>query len=125
MASRTLTLRCDLAVKNLLCGAIRDYAHAAYPEGGSECAQVARYALLQAADAIDAAVSSGHPEAVVSRRLRAMLQAAVDYHFNREDAASGSASIRQRALLTGLLEGRPLTCAELGEAAASDGGTGS
>jgi len=123
MASRTLTLQCDLAVKNLLCGAIRDYARAAYPEGGSECAQVARYTLLQAADTIDAAISAGHAEAVISRRLRTMLQAAVDYHFNRQDAASGGVSLRQRTLFTGLLAGQSLTRAELDKAVASDGGT--
>jgi hypothetical protein len=30
--------------------AIRAYAHAAYPDGGSECAQVSRSALLDTAD---------------------------------------------------------------------------
>jgi hypothetical protein len=120
MASRTLTLRCDPAVKHLLCGAIREYAHAAYPAGGSECAQVARYTLLQAADAIDAAISAGHVEAVVSRRLRVMLQAAIDYHFDRQDSASGGTSIRQRELLKGLFAGQPVMRAALDAAAAFD-----
>jgi len=121
MVPRYLTLHCDATIKNLLSGAIRDYAHAAYPEGGSECAQVARYALLQAADAIDAANTAHDTEAVISRRLRTTLQAAIDYHFDRQDAASGGASIRQRALFAGLLAGHPLTRAALDEAAAADG----
>jgi hypothetical protein len=121
MVSRFLTLHCDVTIKNLLCGAIRDYAHAAYPEGGSECAQVARYALLQAADAIDPANTAHDAGAVISRRLRTMLRAAIDYHFDRQDAASGGASIRQRALFDELLAGHPLTRAALEEAAAADG----
>ena len=45
MANAKITLQCDIPVRNILCAAIRDYACAACPEGGSECAQVARYTL--------------------------------------------------------------------------------
>jgi hypothetical protein len=120
MASRTQTLHCDVAVRDLLCRAIREYAHAAYPEGGSECAQVARYTLLEAAAAIDAAITAGHGEAVISRRLRTTLQAAINYHFDRQDAASGTGSIRQRALFAGLLAGEPLSRSVLDAAGADD-----
>ena len=122
MAARTLPLHCDPAIKELLCNAIRTYAHAAYPEGGSECAQVARYALLQAAEGIEASITAEHAEAVISRRLRTTLKAAIDYHFDRQDAATGGASLRQRALFTGLLAGEPLTRAALDAAVAYDSG---
>jgi len=122
MASRILTLRCDLAIKDLLCRAIREYAYAAYPEGGSDCAQVARYTLLEAAAAIDAAITTDHGEAAVSRRLRTTLQAAIDYHFDRLDAASGSGSVHQRAVFAGLLKGEPLSRAALDAAIGTDGG---
>jgi hypothetical protein len=122
MASRVLTLRCDVVIKDLLCRAIREYAHAAYPEGGSDCAQVARYTLLEAASAIDTAISADHAEAAVSRRLRTNLQAAIDYYFDRLDAASGTASVHQRAVLAGLLKGESLSRAELEAAVAADGG---
>jgi hypothetical protein len=99
---------------------------AAYPEGGSECAQVARYTLLEAASAIEAAISADHGEAVISRRLRTSLQAALDYHFDRQDAASGTGSVRERALIAGLLAGEPLYRAALEAAVAADrGGRGS
>lgn len=126
MASRLLTLRCDVVVKDLLCRAIREYAVAAYPEGGSECAQVARYTLLEAASAIEAAISADHGEAVISRRLRTSLQAALAYHFDRQDAASGTGSVRERALIAGLLAGEPLYRAAFEAAVAADrGGKGS
>jgi hypothetical protein len=126
MVPRALTLHCDIEVKDLLCRAIREYAHAAYPEGGSECAQVARYTLLEAAAAIDAAITTDHDEAVISRRLRTTVQAAIDYHFDRQDAGSGTGSAHQRALFAGLLAGEPLSRAVLAAAEAADGGgTGS
>ena len=58
MASRKkIKLCCDVTVRDVLCTAIREYAHAAYPEGGSECAQVARYTLLELAADIDAGIT--------------------------------------------------------------------
>ena len=123
MASRILPLHCDVAIKDLLCRAIREYAHAAYPEGGSDCAQVARYTLLEAAAAIDAAITTDHGEAVISRRLRTTLKSAIDYYFDRLDAASGTGSAHQRAVFTGLLTGEPLSRAALDAAMAADGGS--
>jgi len=120
MASRILILRCDVAIKDLLCRAIRDYAHAAYPEGGSDCAQVARYTLLEAASAIDAAITSDHAKAAISRRLRTTLKAAIDYHFDRLDATSGNGSAHQRAVFAGFLAGEPLFRAALDAAIAAD-----
>jgi hypothetical protein len=123
MASRILTFHCDVAIKDLLCRAIREYAHAAYPEGGSDCAQVARYTLLEAASAVDAAITADHAEAVISRRLRTTLRAAIDFHFDRQDAASGTGSVHQRAMFAGLLAGEPLSRAALDIAMAADGGS--
>jgi len=116
-----MTLRCDIAISDLLCRATREYAHAAYPEGGSDCAQVARYTLLEAASAIDTAITTDHGEAVISRRLRTTLKAAIDYHFDRLDAASGTGSVHQRAVFAGLLRGESLSRAALVAAMAADG----
>jgi len=123
MVSRILTLHCDVAIKDLLCRAIREYAHAAYPEGGSDCAQVARYTLLEAASAIDTAISADQDQAVISRRLRTTLKAAIDYHFDCQDAASGTGSVHQRAVFAGLLAGEPLSRAAFDAAMAADGGS--
>jgi hypothetical protein len=120
MAARTLVLYCDNSIREILSRAIREYAHAAYPEGGSECAQVARYTLLNVADEIDAAIESGVATLGISRRLRTNLKAALDYHFDLIDAASGHGSSTQRALFTGLLKGEMVTLADLDAARAAD-----
>lgn len=79
MASKKLSLYFSLALKQDLCAAIRLYAEAAYPPGGSECAQVAHETLLEAAHAIDEQfATSGRAE--VSSRLRGQLNAALDYY---------------------------------------------
>jgi len=120
MASRTLVLHCDNSIREILSRAIREYAHAAYPEGGSECAQVARYTLLNVADDIDAAIESNAGELQVSRRLRTNMKAALDYHFDLIDAASGHGSAAQRELFAGLLKGEAVTVGDLDAARAAD-----
>jgi hypothetical protein len=120
MPSATITLQCDLAVKEILCRAIREYAHAAYPEGGSDCAQVARYTLLELAQQIDAGITTESLRVEISRRPRAMVKAAIEYFFDRRDAASGASSVRQRELMNGMLRGRVVTGEEMAAAVAAD-----
>ena len=120
MASRKISLSCDVTVKNILCAAIREYAYAAYPEGGSECAQVARYTLLELAADIDAGISGDNETVEVSKRPRAMVQAALEYYFNRADEVQGSASRQQRALFDNLLQEQQVTRSDLEAAVAAD-----
>ena len=120
MAARTLVLHCDNSIREILSRATREYAHAAYPEGGSECAQVARYTLLNVADDIDAAIESDAGEVRVSRRIRTNLKAALAYHFDLIDAASGHGSAVQRELFAGLLKGEAVNVADLEAARAAD-----
>lgn len=90
MKRKTVSIPCDHHTAQQLGDAIRAYAQAAYPEGGSECAQVARAALL------DAAESCGAHEAgdlALRRRQLALLRACVRWYFSEEgpgDVESGS-----------------------------------
>jgi hypothetical protein len=120
MASGNIQLQCDIPVRDLLCGAIRDYAHAAYPVGGSDCAQVARYTLLELAARIEQGISPDTGSVQVSRRPRAMVKAALDYYFDRLDQQTGTASLQQRALLESLLKESPVNVADLDRARAID-----
>jgi hypothetical protein len=122
MAAGKLTLACDGAVRDILCRAIRDYAFAAYPEGGSDCAQVARYTLLELAGQIEAGIGSELSTLVISRRPRAMIRAAVQFHYDRIDAqhADGLTSLHRRALFDALLRETPATRASLEAAVFAD-----
>jgi hypothetical protein len=117
---KKIKLCCDVTVRDVLCTAIREYAHAAYPEGGSECAQVARYTLLELAADIDAGITDDNETVEVSKRPRAMVKAALEYYFNRADAAQGLTSSHQRALFDGLLQEQKVTCSDLEAAMAAD-----
>ena len=49
MKRRVVEISCDAATAQALSRALRAYANAAYPPGGSECGQVARSTLLDTA----------------------------------------------------------------------------
>jgi hypothetical protein len=120
MTARKITLHCDIAVRDIACVAIRDYAHAAYSEGGSECAQVARYTLLELAADIDAGITEYSETVEISKRPRVMLKAAFEYYFNRMDEARGVTSTHQRCLFIELLEEKTVTASDLQAAVAED-----
>jgi len=83
-------IACDGATARTLGTAIRAYTQAAYPEGGSDCAQVARAALLDAAENCDA---HDRGDLALRRRQLALLRACVRWYFSAEgpgDVESGS-----------------------------------
>lgn len=120
MPRTRIRLQCDEPVKEILCRAIRAYASAAYPEGGSDCAQVARYTLLELARQIDTGIGPDNGCMEISRRPRAMVRAAIDYHFDCQDAVTGSGSAHQRELLYGLLRGEAVLACDLAAARDAD-----
>ncbi len=120
MASRKIVLRCDVPARDILCAAIREYAHAAYPQGGSECAQLARYTLLQLADEINAGISADKTSVEISKRPKAMIRAAVEYYFNRQDDGCDTTSRHQRELFDSVLNGESVSLVEIEAAVAND-----
>ncbi len=120
MAAGKINLQCDTAVRDILCTAIRDYAHAAYPEGGSECAQVARYTLLDLAREIEDGICEDNGSVLISRRPRAMIKAALEFYFDRLDQAQQDTSLHQRKLMAGLLKEQAVSWVELDAAQAAD-----
>lgn len=120
MASRKILLRCDVPTRDILCSAIREYAFAAYPPGGSECAQLARYTLMELAAEIDAGISADNISVEISKRPKPMIKAALEYYFNRQDDACGTTSLHQRELFVSLLNGEPVSRVGMEAAVAAD-----
>lgn len=85
MKQRLIALPCDAAQAAELAQVVRAYTNAAYPRGGSECAQVAREALLDAADHI-ASHQGGQLE--IRKRLLPQIRAAVRWCLS-QDAPAG------------------------------------
>jgi len=120
MASRRIILQCDIHARDILCTAIREYAQSAYPEGGSECAQVARYTLLELAAEISDGISEEKVSVEISKRPKQIVKAALEYYFDRQDDSCDTASMYQRELFISLLNGEPVTRVELEAAVAAD-----
>lgn len=64
-----------------LIAVLRRYAEAAWPPGGSECAQASRESLLSTADALEAALGKDPGSLAYKRRQRAVFRAALEYHL--------------------------------------------
>ncbi len=90
MKRKTVFVPCDGPTARTLALAIRAYTAAAYPEGGSECAQATRNALLDAAASCDRHDGGDLP---LRRRQLALLRACVRWYFSEEgpgDVAAGA-----------------------------------
>ena len=83
MRSRTFTLKLTQEEAAQLAAALSGYATAAFPPGGSECAQVSRETLLESAREI-AAQGASAAGAHLRRRQRTLLKAAVQWYFSEE-----------------------------------------
>ena len=105
--AKTLRIECPAALQEILCVAIREYAGAAYPPGGSDCGQVAKQALMDAAGKLETDfVASDGVYAELSRRLRAHVKAACKYYVEQHQCHE------IESLLLRLLEGEVISHTE-------------
>lgn len=79
MRQRSVEIQLTPELSAALAEAVTAYAHAAFPDGASECAQVSREALLETARGCRA-----HSGGCLSLRRRqlAQLRAATDWYFS-------------------------------------------
>ncbi len=97
MKQKHVTVSCESEAARHLAEAVRAYAHAAFPPGGSECAQVSREALLDTASHCDM-----HPGGELALRKRQMpqIRAAVRWYFGDEGPGAGNDGEKLTALLS-------------------------
>jgi len=96
MKRKSVKIACDGPTAQKLARAIRVYTDAAYPEGGSECAQVARSALLDTAASCDAHETG---DFALRRRQLALLRACVRWYFSEEGPGDVESGPQLAALL--------------------------
>ena len=82
--SKKISISAPAEYQLLLCTALSLYADAAYPQGGSECAQVARNALMDAVTELEKGFAATGSTAQVSRRLRAHIKSAIHWYCEQE-----------------------------------------
>ncbi|MGD8783789.1 MAG: hypothetical protein PVF28_07435 [Thioalkalispiraceae bacterium] len=99
---KTITMTGPKQAFRQLSKVIEHYAEAAYPPGGSDCAQSARAALLDTAEKIIAQLNNDPSEVVVSRRIKTHLKAAIQYDLQlsgEQDEEQGVANQRYELFL--------------------------
>lgn len=101
MKRRTFAVPAGPLGRAALADAIRCFADAAYPPGGSDCAQVSRETLFSTAATI--AETNGTPE--VSTRHRAMLRRAVQWYCENIEGLPEARRTALAEALLGLLKG--------------------
>ena len=84
MRKKTVSVDCAAATARQLAQILRTFARAAYPEGGSDCAQVAREALNDAAATCQ---SHGGGPLILRQRLLPQLRAALHWYLSEHDVA--------------------------------------
>lgn len=98
-----IEIHCSAQVAAIFGDALERFAAAAYPEGGSECAQNARYLLQDTARRLRLELG-GEGTSRVSRRTRATLRSALTYYYETRFGETGPDSHEFR-LVASLLNG--------------------
>jgi len=78
---KTLPIYCSEAMKDLICQSMLEYADYAYPAGVDECSLAAREALIDCEKAMQKHFDAEKNQTVISRRIRALVKLAIQYHF--------------------------------------------
>ncbi|MBT5229081.1 MAG: hypothetical protein HOM11_02275 [Methylococcales bacterium] len=118
--AKIIEIHCEEQVKEIFTTAISRYAELAYPkESKSECNQAARESLITAVEQFEASYQQ-NGFGILSRRLRAMVKAALEtYHLQQEEIA-GHKMEAQRQLLFSVAKGTTTTDQELINAMTED-----
>jgi len=108
---KTILLTGPTSALRTLIEVIQLYADAAYPVGGSECAQTARAGLLDTAENIKQQVQLAEPvgsadsdqkgamQVTISRRIKSHIKAAIQYYQQTSSEPSGPSENRSQLLL--------------------------
>jgi hypothetical protein len=85
---KTFTITAPVEQLTVFIAALRRYAHAAWPVGGSECAQASRDALLSFCDKLEVELGSRNSDICLNKRQRSVYKAALEFHLEQETFAS-------------------------------------
>ena len=96
---KTITLKAPFAAIQTLADVIKAYVAAAYPAGGSECAQSAREALLTTGQQIINGYDTASGSVDISRRIKAHLKSALEYYPQTQTERTESATRESMQLL--------------------------
>ena len=115
MVHQSIEIRCPAQVRDVIVNALRDYTEVAFPQGASDCALVARGALLDAVEQMQRSwAETGRMR--YSKRIRAFIKEAVRMHFELRAHDEGRSFAHEYALLLEAVGGTPVTEEDLAHA---------
>ncbi len=115
---RYIEIHCPRTLCDWLADCIRNYADVAFPPHCVDCQQVARNALVQAAEELRTSWADG--QARYNKRIRAFVKEAIRLHYRLLAAESGQATRAQCELMLELCQGVPHDERDLAAARAED-----
>jgi len=102
---KTLAIYCSPAMKDLICQSMLEYADYAYPAGVDECSLAAREALIDCEKAMQKQFDAEKNQTVISRRIRALVKLAIQYHFRVLNQETGQNNAHEIAVLLDVASG--------------------
>ena len=116
MKQKTIQLKCSTSVKNILCEAVRNYAHLSYPETQKKEKNIPKQDLLNTISHIEDAFSRDPKYVVINKDFYNDYQAAINHHYDRIHHELNANVDEQRKLMLNLLNGHPAQDYELDQA---------
>lgn len=105
---KTISLTGPVPALQMLSEVIQHYADAAYPVGGSECAQTARAGLLDTVEKINQQIEQGLLHVTISRRIKSHIKAAIQYYLQMfaEPNLEKEPALHRSQLMLAMLDGK-------------------
>ena len=108
MIHQSIEICCPDQARDIILRAVRDYTEVAFPQGASDCALVARGALLDAVKQMEQSwAETGRMR--YSKRIRAFLKEAMRMHFELRAHDERRSFAHEYALLIEAIGGTPVT----------------
>jgi hypothetical protein len=117
---KSIEIACGPTVQEILITALRNYTDVAFPEHSSDCAQVARSAMIDAVDQLEQQLSASD-KGEYNKRLRAMFKEGIKLHYEIAATETGSSYAHEQALLISVCQGDPADDEALVNARHKDG----
>lgn len=110
---KTISLSGPVPALQTISEVIQHYANAAYPAGGSECAQTARAGLLDTAEKINQQIEQGLMPVTISRRIKSHIKAAIQYYLQTSaeqnlEQESSTPFLHRSQLMLAMLDGKSI-----------------
>ena len=113
MADKNISIECSKVIKNILCEALRNYAHFSEEVKMQPNADEIKKQALNLASHIEQQFNGNNPLISFSTDYEELIRQAINYHYDRINHLLDANLLEQRKLMLNLLNGAPTLDHEL------------